>query len=114
MRRPLFIHRPRRWLRLWGTKNTHLSPLEYPMSDSDADQFLRKAKRAVIDAKQATVAFRPDDLYVVWFAKVLGNWKALISTDIYNGAYWEVTYNGAKQETYVDAYVKKSNVCIPD
>lgn len=84
------------------------------MSDSDADQYLRKAKQAVIDAKQATVAFRPDDLYVVWFAKVLGNWKALISTDIYNGAYWEVTYNGANQETYVDAYVKKSNVCIPD
>ncbi|QFG09337.1 hypothetical protein PBI_SALK_42 [Arthrobacter phage Salk] len=52
--------------------------------------------------------------YVVWFAKVLGNWKALVSTDIISGHYWEVTYNGAKQETYVDTYVKSSNVAISD
>jgi hypothetical protein len=52
--------------------------------------------------------------YVVWFAKVLGNWKALVSTDLISGHYWEVTYNGVKQETYVDTYVKSSNVAIPD
>lgn len=52
--------------------------------------------------------------YVVWFAKVLGNWKALVSTDIVNGQYWEVTYNGNKQETYVDRYVKFGNRAITD
>lgn len=52
--------------------------------------------------------------YVVWFAKVLGNWKALVSTDIISGHYWEVTYNGAKQETYVDRYIKTHNAAISD
>lgn len=52
--------------------------------------------------------------YVVWFAKTLGNWKALVSTDLIAGQYWEITYNGAKKETYVDAYVKFSNRAVPD
>jgi hypothetical protein len=82
---------------------------------SNADQFLTKAKQSVITAEhQNHVVFSPDELYIVWFCKVLGNWKALISTDVYNGAYWEVTYNGAKRETYVDTYVKRTNVAIPD
>ncbi|MFJ4286415.1 DUF6275 family protein [Paenarthrobacter nicotinovorans] len=81
---------------------------------TDADQFLRKAKESVIQAEEGIRPFRADELYVVWFCKTLGNWKALISTDVYDGAYWEVTYNGAKQETYVDTYVKRSNVAIKD
>lgn len=82
-------------------------------SVAGADQFLWKAKGSVIQAEEH-IKFQPEDLYIVWFCKVLGNWKALISTDVYDGAYWEVTYNGAKQETYVDTYAKRSNVCIPD
>ena len=56
--------------------------------------------------------FQPEDLYVVWFCKALGNWKALISTDKFDGHYWEVTHNGAKNETYVDRYVKANNIAI--
>lgn len=55
-----------------------------------------------------------DDFYVVWFAKTLQNWKALVSTDAVSGHYWEVTYNGDKEETYVDTYLKHSNLCIGD
>jgi len=84
------------------------------MSKPDADQFLHKAKDAVIVVEYPTYQFIPNELYVVWFCKALGNWKALVSTDVWDGAYWEVTYNGAKQETYVDTYKKLSNVCIPD
>ena len=82
------------------------------MSEHDADQFLRKAKESVCETLPEVVD--PADLYIVWFCKVLGNWKALVSTDLFSGAYWEVTHNGAKQETYVDTYAKRSNVCIPD
>lgn len=91
------------------------------------EDFILKAKRAVEfaeytnmnDAERASVKpetgfITVDDLYVVWFAKTLGNWKALISTDKVNGSYWEVTYNGAKQETYVDWYVKQHNTVVPD
>jgi hypothetical protein len=47
--------------------------------------------------------------YVVWFCYVLGGWKALISSDKSDGRYYEVTYNKAKEEAYVDCYVKQFN-----
>jgi hypothetical protein len=28
--------------------------------------------------------------------------------------YYEVTYNGDKQETYIDVYKKWENICVPD
>jgi hypothetical protein len=85
------------------------------MSKPDADQFLRKAKESVVKVEyDGGLRVRPEDLYIVWFCKVLGSWKALISTDVCAGAYWEVTYNGAKQETYVDTYAKRSNAAISD
>ena len=56
----------------------------------------------------------PQELYVVWFCKTLQNWKALVSTDTFDGTYWEVTYNGGKQETYVDRYTKALNLVIQD
>lgn len=55
-----------------------------------------------------------DDVYIVWFSKTLQNWKALVSTTVSDGMYYEVTYNGDAKETYVDAYKKFDNVCIPD
>lgn len=53
-------------------------------------------------------------VYVVWFAYILGGWKALVSTSAANGHYYEVTYNKAKLETYIDRYSKDYNECVPD
>lgn len=39
-------------------------------------------------------------------------WKYLMSTDLHDGMYYEVTYNGDKQEWYLDAYKKFENRCI--
>ncbi|WP_302488981.1 DUF6275 family protein [uncultured Mitsuokella sp.] len=55
-----------------------------------------------------------EDVYVVWFAKTLQNWKALVSTNIPDGMYYEVTHNGDKNETYVDVYKKWENYCVKD
>lgn len=52
-------------------------------------------------------------VYIVWQCKTLQNWKFLISTDIHDGMYYEVTYNGDKDEWYLDAYKKFENRCIP-
>ena len=52
-------------------------------------------------------------VYIVWQCKTLQNWKFLISTDIPDGMYYEVTYNGDKDEWYIDAYKKLENRCIP-
>ena len=55
----------------------------------------------------------PADMYVVWFCKTLQNWKALVS-GVHIKEYIEVTYNGDKQETYVDVYQKACNQCLKD
>lgn len=62
------------------------------------------------DNKQLTM----DDVYVVWFSKTLQNWKALVSTTVSDGMYYEVTHNGDKHETYLDAYKKWENMTIKD
>ena len=53
-----------------------------------------------------------DDVYVVWFCKTLQNNKALLSTTVSDGMYYELTYNGDKGELYMDAYKKFQNVCF--
>ena len=55
-----------------------------------------------------------EDVYVVWFSKTLQNWKALVSTTVPDGKYYELTYNGDKGETYVDVYVKLDNYVVKD
>lgn len=54
------------------------------------------------------------DVYLVWFCKTLQNWKALVITNIPDNSFFEITYDGDKRQTYLDAYVKWENVAIPD
>ena len=52
------------------------------------------------------------DIYIVWKCKILQNWKLLFSTTLFDGMYYEVTYNGNKDEWYLDAYKKFENKVI--
>lgn len=52
------------------------------------------------------------DVFVVWSCKTLQNYKALLSTTLLDGMYYELTYNGDKEEIYLDAYKKFENRCI--
>lgn len=52
------------------------------------------------------------DVYIVWKCKTLQNWKYLISSTLHDGMYYEMTYNGDKNEWYLDAYKKFENRCI--
>ena len=54
------------------------------------------------------------DTYVVWQCFILGHKKWLISTTLNDGMYYEVTYNSAKREFYLDAYKKFENRCIKE
>ena len=49
------------------------------------------------------------DVYLVWMCKALQNWKFLISSTLADGMYYELTYNGDKDEWYLDVYKKFEN-----
>lgn len=74
-------------------------------------QELRKYIEEEMD-KSDTLELTDEDIYVVWSAKVLQNNKALLSTNLMDGMYYELTYNGDKNELYLDAYKKWKNKCI--
>lgn len=82
--------------------------------------YQEKAKQIVIDYYNGRVEktdnkkLTAEEVFIVWFSKTLQNWKALVSTTISDGMYYEVTYNGDKKETYLDAYKKWENVCVKD
>ena len=84
------------------------------------DAMFKRAKEVVVNyfndhvEKTDNKKITEDDVFVVWFCKILQNWKALVSTTVSDGMYYEVTHNGDKGETYLDAYKKWVNVCIPD
>nr|DAG83790.1 MAG TPA: hypothetical protein [Caudoviricetes sp.] len=84
----------------------------------DSKKFIDICKEAVIayanenfektDQRQIT----EEDVFVVWSCKTLQNNKALLSTTVSDGMYYELTHNGDKSEVYLDAYKKWENKCI--
>ena len=62
--------------------------------------------------KTDNVLISKEDIYIVWYCKTLQNHKALLSTNISDGMYYELTYNGDKKELYLDAYKKWENKCF--
>lgn len=84
----------------------------------DNDKFIELCKEKVVDYTNTfmnlnsinqPVHISTDDVYVVWLNRTLQNNKALLSTTIADGMYYEVTYNGDKNEMYFDAYKHKYN-----
>ena len=74
-------------------------------------EFIEKCKDIVLG--HLNMADRsPDEVYVVWSCKTLQNKKAVLSTDLVNGILFEITYNGDKDETYVDVYKKEKNYVV--
>lgn len=81
----------------------------------DSQKFIDKCKEIVAnysnehldksDNKEISI----DDVFVVWNCKTLQNNKALLSTNLFDGMYYELTLNGNKEEVYFDAYKKWEN-----
>ena len=89
------------------------------MRINGSKEFIEVCKNTVVnyfnenkDKTDATNNISLDDVFVVWQCKTLQNNKALLSTTVSDGMYYEFTYNGDKEELYMDAYKKWENRCI--
>ena len=82
------------------------------------DEFINLCKKTVVDYFNNRIdatdklEIDEDDVFIVWSCKTLQNNKALVSTVVPDGMYYELTYNGDKKELYLDAYKKWENKCI--
>ena len=82
-------------------------------------QFFNRCKKEIVDYYNSQAETQDkngkitvDDVFIVWVCKSLQNWKALASTTVPDGMYYEITYNGIKGEMYLDAYKKWKNMSI--
>ena len=62
-----------------------------------------------LDKSDLTPTF---EVFTVWKCKILQNWKYLISSTLFDGMYYELTFNGDANEWYLDAYKKFENKVI--
>lgn len=83
-----------------------------------SEQFTQLVKKIVAEYANAHLdktddkKITEDDVFIVWQCKALQNNKVLASTTLFDGMYYELTYNGDKKEVYLDAYKKWENKCI--
>lgn len=84
----------------------------------DPDLFIEMAKTMVVNNynqhidKEISRPLPPNGVHVMWFAKTLGNWTAMIGSTIVRGLIWEVTSNVYKREVYINVYKKLNNVKV--
>lgn len=81
-------------------------------NDEFSQHCIEEVRKYVNEHLDKTDDVHDYDIYIVWLSKVLQNNKALLSTTLPDGMYYEVTYNGDKQELYLDAYKKFENRCV--
>lgn len=52
------------------------------------------------------------EIFIVWKSKVLQNYKYLLGSNHNDNLYFEITYNGDKDEWYLDVYDKLQNITV--
>lgn len=77
--------------------------------DEKAIKIVKNYIESHLDKSDGLIEF---EVYTVWKAKALQNWKYLISSTLPDGMYYGLTFNGDKNEWYLDAYKKFENVVI--
>ena len=95
----------------------HPKPGPYHLEEStvspDPDRLLTAAKKLAIDnynshrdKERIPAELTMDSVYIVWWAKTLNNWKAIVASSVARGFLWEVTSNGYRKEAYIEVYRK--------
>lgn len=97
---------------------SHVAVQKTAATKLNSDAFLSRAQQLVLDNFNAhrkpdkVPELVMDDINVVWFAKVLGGWKCIISSMVAKGLLWEVTYASSRDEMYLDVYTKLNNIKV--
>jgi hypothetical protein len=84
----------------------------------DPDRFLSTAKQMAVDNynrsrdAERSPELQLDQVFIVWYTKVLGNWRALVGSPVIKGLMWDVTYNGHRSECYVVVFKKLNEVRV--
>lgn len=91
------------------------------MNNRQVDDNLRICKALVADNFNAHVATKGkhapvtlEDVYVVTYSYILGNFKAMVATTRKDNLYYEVTYDVVKNRAYLDVYKKCANRVTSD
>lgn len=74
--------------------------------DNEAIEIVRGYIEEHLDKSDEMPTF---EVFTVWKCKALQNWKYLLSSTLFDGMYYELTYNGDLDEWYLDAYKKFEN-----
>lgn len=94
------------------------------MDSRKFEEIVKKIAVTELIVRTGIVTWSEEDVFIVWQAKILQNNKAIVAADNrhklhdgrgqpYDGVMYEITYNGDKQEIYVDCYDKEYNKSIP-
>lgn len=84
----------------------------------DSIRFQETAIRIAVDhyndraRKHGRPMIQQQDIVIVWSSKTLQNNKIILSTRTKTGLLFEITYNGDKQEAYIDTYQKIDNASV--
>ncbi len=88
-----------------------MTPLSNNLFEQDCKNIIMDYIVKHLD-KSDDVDVSMNNIYVVWMCRILGNNKALLSTDLPDGMYYEITRNGDTGEYYVDVYKKFHNYSV--
>lgn len=85
------------------------------------EEFIARCRNHVLTIAKLILAkygldvnVQPTDIQLVWYSKALRNYKCIMFIPILkDGHIYECTYNGDKEEFYVDAYKKVSHTVFP-
>lgn len=82
--------------------------VEVDCSAADGGVLMKKWIEMIAEHIAQRERISVDDIFTVWSCKTLQNRKAIFGCTR-DQQLWEATYNGDKDETYIDRYQKFSN-----
>jgi len=80
-----------------------------------SEEFKYKAKEMIVDTLITDMMVNVDDIsivYEVWYCKALQNHKGLFGSHYSKDFYYEVTYDGDKNDICLDIYKKERTLLI--